>query len=540
MTSNGVVVARSSRVGGVSAAAAGALTGVSALAVGELVAALWPGARSPVTGLGRAVIDATPGPAIDVGVALVGERDKPLLAAALAGGFGVAGATGGLLAPSRPGVAALIALVPSLVGGGYGLRLPGGGDRGTAAAALATAAVVPYMQAHIRRPGTAGIVAAGASAAAVTFRRRRRRRDERARDHVAISASTLLPQPAAGMDPPVPGLPPLITPPGEFYKVDVTFPAPRVDPARWRLRVDGAVDVPLDLTLPGLLALGTSEIDALLVCVHNPVGGHRMGNGRWTAVPVTAVLDRAGLPDDLASHPAGGELVARSVDGFTVTMPLGEALDRALVAVGLGGRPLPFGNGFPARLLVPGRYGYAGNVKWLAGLEVRRTLPRGGSGAPGYWTTRGWPANGGRVGASSRIDVPAAGARLPIGSTTVAGYAWAPPGGVRGVEVSVDHGPWQQARLAPELSPLSWRAWTVDWESTPGAHVLRVRCSGVDADQDEQDAAPYPNGPTGVHSVAVRVGSTGRAGRVVGVLAGAGQAAVGRLRLAVDSGRAWR
>jgi len=95
MTSNGVVVARSSRVGGVPAAAAGALTGVSALAVGELVAALWPGARSPVTGLGRALIDATPGPAIDVGVALVGERDKPLLAAALAGGFEVAGATGG-------------------------------------------------------------------------------------------------------------------------------------------------------------------------------------------------------------------------------------------------------------------------------------------------------------------------------------------------------------------------------------------------------------------------------------------------------------
>lgn len=105
----------------------------------------------------------------------------------------------------------------------------------------------------------------------------------------------------------MPGLPSFITPPEEFYKVDVTFPAPRVDPARWRLRVDGAVDAPLELTLAGLLALGASEIDALLVCVHNPVGGHRMGNGRWTAVSLAAVLDRAGLPDDLASHPAGGE-----------------------------------------------------------------------------------------------------------------------------------------------------------------------------------------------------------------------------------------
>ncbi|MBJ7454227.1 MAG: molybdopterin-dependent oxidoreductase [Blastococcus sp.] len=332
----------------------------------------------------------------------------------------------------------------------------------------------------------------------------------------------------------------MITSPEEFYEVDVTFSAPRIDPARWRLRVDGAVDAPLNLTLAGLLALGTSEIDALLVCVHNPVGGHRMGNGRWTAVSLAAVLDKAGLPDDLASHPAGGELVARSIDGFTVTMSLGEALDRALVAVGLGGRPLPFGNGFPVRLLVPGRYGYAGSVKWLTGLEIRRFPTRDGSRAPGYWTTRGWAADSGRVGASSRIDVPRSGARLPVGPATVAGYAWAPPGGVRSVEVSVDRGMWQQARLAHELSLLSWRAWTFDWEATPGAHVLRVRCSGVEADQEEQGAAPYPNGPTGLHSVAVRVGSTGRAGRLVGVLAGARQAAASRLRLAVDSGRAWR
>ena len=211
MRSDRVVAASLSRVGGVpaevaplhsrrdwSAAAAGALTGVSALAVGELVAALWPGARSPVSGLGRALIDGTPGPAIDVSVALVGERDKPLMAAALAGGFGVAGATGGLLAPSRPGAAAMVALAPALVGAGYSLRLPGGAGRGTAAAALATAALVPFMQAHIRSPGAAGTVAAVASAAAVAFRRERRRRDERARVHVVIPGSTFLPPPAAG------------------------------------------------------------------------------------------------------------------------------------------------------------------------------------------------------------------------------------------------------------------------------------------------------------------------------------------------------
>lgn len=244
---------------GAAVVTAGALAGVSALAVGELVAALLPGARSPAAGLGRALIDATPGPAIDVGVALVGERNKPLMAAALTGGFGLAGAAGAFLGRFGPGRAALVAVGPSVVGAGYGLRLPGGRGAGTAAAALAAAAVVPLMQARARRPASAGVVAAVSSAAAVAVRRKRRRRDLQARDDVVVSAGAVLPPPAAGTDPRVPGLAPLITPPEELYKVDVTFPAPRVEPLRWRLRVDGDVDEPLMLTLPELLSLGTAE-----------------------------------------------------------------------------------------------------------------------------------------------------------------------------------------------------------------------------------------------------------------------------------------
>jgi DMSO/TMAO reductase YedYZ molybdopterin-dependent catalytic subunit len=272
------------------------------------------------------------------------------------------------------------------------------------------------------------------------------------------------------------------------------------------------------------------EVDALLVCVHKPIGGHQMGNGRWTVVPLAALLDRA-----------GGVLLARSVDGFTVELPLDVALAHAMVAVGLDGEPLPFRNGFPARLLVPGRYGYAGNVKWLAGLD-RRGAARP-SGASGYWTSRGWPAGAGRVGPGSRIDVPRAGARLGAGPVTVAGYAWAPPGGVAAVGVSVDQGPWRPAQVADDLSPLSWRAWTYTWNGTPGAHALRVRCRGVDGDQAERDAAPYPHGPAGVHTVPVRVVAEGRTGPLlyaVETLAGLRHAAAGRLRLAIDRRRAWR
>lgn len=99
--------------------------------------------------------------------------------------------------------------------------------------------------------------------------------------------------------------------------------------------------------MPGLLDSGMTETNPLLICVHNRVGGHRMRNGRWTALPLATLLDRAGLPEELAADPSRAAPIARSLDGFAIVLPLDVALARALVTVGLGGRPLPFGNGFP-------------------------------------------------------------------------------------------------------------------------------------------------------------------------------------------------
>jgi DMSO/TMAO reductase YedYZ molybdopterin-dependent catalytic subunit len=518
------------------------------IAAGETAAAFGSGSRSPLAGLGRVLIDATPGAAIDVGVALVGETDKPLMALGLGIGTGLAGAGTALLAPARPHTAALLAVAPTLLGSAYGLRLSGGHQAWTAIAGLC-AAVTAAAGTHVVCAGpdeprqdrlrTAGtlLFAAGITVAA---RRVRGALDERARRRWILSPSA---NDAPAPTPAPPGLAPQLTGPDELYKVDVTFPAPRLDGHSWRLKVHGEVNSPLDLSLPDLLDSGMTEIDALLICVHNPVGGHRMGNGRWTALPLATLLERAGLPDELAADPSRAELIARSIDGFAVALPLDVALERALVAVGLGGRPLPFGNGFPARLLVPGKYGYAGNVKWLAGLEVRRTEPaarHAGARGSGYWTSRGWPADGGNITPSSRIDVPRAGSRLDQGPMVLAGYAWAPPEGVLAVEVSVDDGPWAAAQLAAELSGLCWRSWSLPWKATPGRHVLRVRCFGVVGRQDEREGAPYPHGPSGVHTVPVHVGSAGRTRQPAAALAGFRLAVAARLRLAVESGRAWR
>src|SRR5215469_521713 len=64
---------------------AGALAAVTQLGSGELLAALLPRARSPVSGLGQILVDLLPGPGVDMAGATVQAKDKALLRAALAG-----------------------------------------------------------------------------------------------------------------------------------------------------------------------------------------------------------------------------------------------------------------------------------------------------------------------------------------------------------------------------------------------------------------------------------------------------------------------
>jgi len=522
--------------------AAGALAGVSGLAAGEIATALLPGARSQLSGAVRGVIDATPGPMVDVGVAVVGENDKPLLALGGVSLTASLSAAAAILSGHWPRRAAALAVAAPAVGTWYAARLPGADRRGTVAAGAAAAVTTLTLASRARRrnldtlrsPAAVAVVASVGAAAAI---RRRGRADEDARTRVDVSArAARLPAPDRSTAPTVAGLAPLLTPVDDFYKIDVTFPAPHVDIRTWRLRVHGTVSRTAELSFEELLDLGAREVDALLVCVHNPVGGHRMGNGRWIAVAVRELLIQAGLDDDLVDAPQQGEVVARSIDGYAVTLPLDAVLDGALIAVGLDGRPLPFRNGFPARLLLPGFYGYAANVKWLTELEVRA---RTGAASTDYWSVRGWPASGGRVAASSRIDVPRPASRLAPGEVVVAGYAWAPPEGVDGVDVAVDDGPWQPAELAAELSPLSWRAWTYCWTADPGPHRLRVRCRGQAGDQEEMDAAPYPHGSRGLHAITVEVDPTAR-GPLSQAVAVFGHVARSRLQLAAASACAWR
>jgi DMSO/TMAO reductase YedYZ molybdopterin-dependent catalytic subunit len=302
-----------------------------------------------------------------------------------------------------------------------------------------------------------------------------------------------------GSDLGIPGLSSFITPDVSFYRVDTALLLPQVDPANWQLRIHGMVQREMTLTFDELLRRPLIEDYVTLTCVSNPVGGPYAGNAKWLGARLADLIRRA--------RPLAGasQLLCTSVDGFTSGTPLQVVLDGrdALLAVAMNGEPLPVAHGFPARMVVPGLYGYVSATKWVTDIEVTTF-----AAANAYWVQRGWSQQA-PIKTESRIDVPAGGATLAPGRTPVAGVAWAQHKGVAGVEVRVDGGPWQEARLAAVPDIDTWRQWVWEWEATPGNHLLEARATDATGyTQTAVAAPPPPNGASGYPSAAVTVSSS--------------------------------
>ena len=168
-----------------------------------------------------------------------------------------------------------------------------------------------------------------------------------------------------------------------------------------------------------------------------------------------------------------------------------------MIAVRMNDQPLPAAHGFPARLIVPGLYGYVSATKWLAELELT-TL----EAFDGYWVPLGWSKEA-PILTQSRIDTPVGSA--VAGQVAIAGIAWAPDRGVSRVEVSVD-GTWHDARLSRPISDATWVQWVLDWAATPGDHTIQVRATdGAGQTQTEQPSPPAPDGARGWDTRAIHV-----------------------------------
>jgi DMSO/TMAO reductase YedYZ molybdopterin-dependent catalytic subunit len=161
----------------------------------------------------------------------------------------------------------------------------------------------------------------------------------------------------------------------------------------------------------------------------------------------------------------------------------------------MNGEPLPLEHGFPARVIVPGLYGYVSATKWLSTIELNRW-----DDEQGYWVPRGWSRDA-PVKTQSRIDVPRSRDTLPAGPTMIAGIAWAQRIGVAKVEVRIDRTQWREATLGTEATDDTWRQWSYEWDATPGEHVVQVRATDKSGyTQTEEVARPDPDGATGWHT----------------------------------------
>ena len=278
---------------------------------------------------------------------------------------------------------------------------------------------------------------------------------------------------------------------------------PLVDAAGWRLIVDGEVGSPVQIDFRTLRALPSVEVNKTLECISNftaqcnlaAFGCDLISTARWRGVRLRDVLDLAG-----GLKPGVVSLAFVSVDEFSAGLPPEIAMDKeALIVYEMNGEPLPREHGYPARLLVPGRYGMK-NPKWLA---IIRALSQD---YLGWYEQRNWNRDG-IVKTMARIDVPADGAQLSPGAQRIAGIAYAGTRGIMLVEYSANGGrTWTEA--AP-LEPPPGKDAMVRWEGSftlaeGEAVTLIVRATDGDGDvQAAQFTLPQPDGATGRHAIQV-------------------------------------
>jgi DMSO/TMAO reductase YedYZ molybdopterin-dependent catalytic subunit len=500
----------------VAAAAAGALAAALAIGVGELLAGLIAGAGSPVLEVGALIIELQPPGAKQFVVDLVGEADKLALNVVLVVVALAAGAVLGMVALRRFGAAVIGFAAFALLGIFAALRDPlvepllaavvslGGLAAGLLAlrwllGRIATPAV--DMPDHRRRrflgQGLAvalGAVASGGVGRYLLEQRVAARDGSSTTDAPERVAGEPLP-PGAELD--VPGITPLVVPNESFYRIDTALLVPRLDAASWRLRVHGMVENEVELTYNELVAMDQIRQYVTIACVSNEVGDDLVGNAAWTGVPLRTVLDMAGVQEGAT------QIVGRAYDGWTAGFPTAWALDERrepLIALQMNDEPLPRDHGFPARLIVPGLFGYVSATKWLTEIELTTW-----EDFDGYWVPLGW-AKEGPILTQSRIDVPRTGSPVAPGEVTVAGVAWAPDRGIRRVELSVD-GEWRDAELSTPISDATWVQWRVRWDASPGRHILAVRATDGAGDvQTEERTRPAPDGARGHHTIIVEVG----------------------------------
>ena len=484
------------------------------LGLTELFAGMFASVPSAISSIGTVVIDNSPKWLKDFAISAFGTADKAVLAICIVAVALLIGWFVGKASTWRP----LPMIVAFVVAGVVGIAAQLADPQGEPAASIASTFVAMgagmatwyglvtwWQQSEAEAAGDVEdssrrrFVVGLAGAATVTVvsigvgRAMLRSRAE------AQRAALELPEPVerqldptAANDFDLAGVAPIVVGNTTFYRIDTALVVPSIDPDEWTLKITGLVDREVEFSYRDLNEMDLVERYVTLACVSNTVGDNLVGNALWTGIPLHKLLDEAGVRE------GADQIVGRSIDGWTAGFPTELAYDGrdALLALGMNREVLPANHGFPARLVIPGLYGYVSATKWITEIELTTW-----DAFDGYWVPRGWSKEG-PIKTQSRIDRPKRRDQIPPGLFTLGGVAWAPTRGIDMVEVQIDDGPWMQAELSEPLSDSAWVQWKIDTDLAEGDHSARVRATdGTGTTQSEAAVPPDPNGAEGWHTV---------------------------------------
>ncbi|WP_315776455.1 MULTISPECIES: molybdopterin-dependent oxidoreductase [unclassified Bradyrhizobium] len=277
-----------------------------------------------------------------------------------------------------------------------------------------------------------------------------------------------------------------------------------LDPDKFTLAIKGKVDKPLKLSLKDIRKMKATEIVAVNQCSGNSrgffeprvaggqLGNGAMGNARWRGVPLKTVLDMAGVQAGARQVTFGGmdgPVIDKTPD-FVKALDLDHAMDgEVMLAYGMNGEDLPFLNGFPLRLIVPGYYG----TYWVKHLNEITVID---NVFDGFWMKSAYripdtPNNAVEPGTTPKATIPinrftvrsfitslADGAKLKAGRAMLRGLAFDGGTGIKQVAVSTDGGKtWTDAKLGKDLGKYSFREWKLPVKLAAGSHDLKVRAT---------------------------------------------------------------
>jgi DMSO/TMAO reductase YedYZ molybdopterin-dependent catalytic subunit len=295
-----------------------------------------------------------------------------------------------------------------------------------------------------------------------------------------------------------------ITPNERFY-VRCHFPIPQIDVHDWKLKIEGAVERPMEFTYDEICGFEVRDLTATIECAGNSrvflvpkVKGVQwelgaVGNAEWTGITLADMLQRVGVKSSAREvilvgadsgaiaeppHPAGKVHFARSLS-------IDKAMKDVVLAYKMNGAALPASHGFPLRAVVPGWYGMA-SIKWLQRIIVTEELFQG------YYQTVDYaywqPGDAGpELVPLSRMEVKAEIARpginevvAPNDNYVIRGAAWTSGAEIAKVEITTDAGArWREAKLLAGAGKNTWRFWEFDWRtpSGPGRYTVMARAT---------------------------------------------------------------